>query len=223
MFPRILLWNAQSLVPKRNELLLAIADLQVEILLITETWLDPNYSFSIPGYTIIRSDRSRRGGGVAILVHNSFAFTIINGVAGPSCEACFIKIYSPNIVIGVVYSPPNSGLSTNDLNIMARIGSPFLIGGDWNAVHTSWNNFRSNKAGRILFNHMISSTYRVVHPDSFTHKMPNRRPTTIDFFLTNCQHDLRCEVNDRFNSDHLPVLLSVASTENCKGLDRIID
>ena len=129
-----MLWNATSLYHKRNELIRAVADLQPGIILITETWLTPQVFFSLPGYAMVRTDRPVKNGGVAIFIHSSIHYVnIILNTPWPH-DACFIKLSAPKIIIGVSYAPPGAIKDTWLYDAMVRLGSPFLIGVDWNAV-----------------------------------------------------------------------------------------
>ena len=69
---KCLVWNAQSLVNKTDNVIQLLTDNYVDIACITETWLSDessNTTFKIKesGYMIDHTYRSKRGGGVAIL------------------------------------------------------------------------------------------------------------------------------------------------------------
>ena len=75
----ILCSNVRACVNKIDDLLLSAKTQQLDILCITETWLNEDISddiVSLPNYSLMRDDRlSRRGGGVAIWLSNNLAFT----------------------------------------------------------------------------------------------------------------------------------------------------
>lgn len=63
--------NARSLVPKMDELKLPCATYEPTAVCIVETWLSddiPDAEISLFNYSVIRLDRYRRGGGIAIYV-----------------------------------------------------------------------------------------------------------------------------------------------------------
>lgn len=64
----IMIWNAQSIHNKEIELTDVLLDENIDIALITETWLRTTDRLKINTFNIYRNDRhGRRGGGVAIL------------------------------------------------------------------------------------------------------------------------------------------------------------
>nr|CAH7765172.1 unnamed protein product [Callosobruchus chinensis] len=101
--------NIQSLVPKLNQLKLFLEEKKFDILAISETWLNDQFSsrdLMMDGYNLIRKDRSfGRGGGVLLYVFDKFKYDVI----ATSCdiEQLFVKVvynrYS--FVAGVVYKP----------------------------------------------------------------------------------------------------------------------
>lgn len=224
--PRILLWNIRSFRSHRNELILLTASTQAEVVLLTETFLTPNIIISLPGYTVVRSDRATPRGGVAILIKNSIHFKVINKPPDLDLECCLIKTETPSLHIGVVYIPPKYDLNPSSLNKLTGIGSPFIIGGDFNAKHRFWNSYQANKNGKILYNHYASSNYNIMYPNSFTRFQARTRPSTIDFFLTTTKHGLDCEVIEDGGSDHYPVLLKAdlnSTSPRSIGIDTLVD
>ena len=221
--PKIMLWKALSLLRKRNELIRVVAGLQPGIILITETWLTPLINFTLSGYTIARADRPVKSGGVLICIHSSINY--VNFI--PTCtlqhDACFIKLTTPKVIIGVMYAPPGSIRDAEVFDSLTRMGSPFLIGGDWNLKHNFWNNFSENKAGKILYNHINKFPYQIIHPEEFTHQMGRSTPSTIDFFITDFHADFSCIVTDDFDIPHRPVILTVKPPIGTASLESITD
>ena len=73
----VLSFNARSLFPKMDNLRAVCASGCYDFITVTETWLSADVldrELYLPGYTIIRRDRNRHGGGVAIYVSTSFSF-----------------------------------------------------------------------------------------------------------------------------------------------------
>ena len=69
--------NAQSLIPKSDEIKLLIENEDLDILCISETWLQPNILddlISIKNYKVFRNDNplNSRGSGACICVKNIF-------------------------------------------------------------------------------------------------------------------------------------------------------
>ena len=81
----------------------------------TETWLDsdvPDSCISLPGYNIVRKDRNKYGGGIAIYLAVSLAFEILNvdSTCIPTlhlCESEILSVLFPalKIVLIAIYHP----------------------------------------------------------------------------------------------------------------------
>lgn len=96
--------NIRSLLPKIHNIREHIANLNFDILAISETWLTNNIEndiISIEGYTVIRRDRPRRAGGVCIYIRKKYKYNII--YSDPEIEQLWISLN--NIAIGVLYRP----------------------------------------------------------------------------------------------------------------------
>ena len=68
-----------------------------------------NAEVNINGYSIIRNDRNRIGGGVAYYIRDDLCFNIKN-IFSNSIEHAFFEILMPKvklIAIGIFYRPPN--------------------------------------------------------------------------------------------------------------------
>ena len=138
-------------------------------------------------------------------------------------DACFIKLLTPKIIIGVSYAPSGAIKDTRLFDAVVRLGSPFLIGVDWNAKHKLWNNFADNRAGKILYEHSIKHQYRIVHSDEFTHQSGCFRPSLIDYFLTDFYADFKCTISSYFDTAHRPVILTSNQTNGPHNLASSVD
>ena len=68
------------LYPKLDFLKTECVERKPDIVCLTETWLDnsiTNDELSIPGLNLIRLDRNRRGGGVALYININFVYKVI--------------------------------------------------------------------------------------------------------------------------------------------------
>ena len=105
--------NVNSLLTKIDELRDITKHIKPAILGITESKLDSsvtNAEVNINGYSIIRNDRNRNGGGVACYIRNDLCFNIKN-IFSNSIEHVFFEILMPKvkpITIGIFYIPPNA-------------------------------------------------------------------------------------------------------------------
>lgn len=158
---KILSWNCQSIKNKIPEFRRHLESNIYHIVLLQETWLtdrsEPEY-LKIKNYSWLRNDREATSnhphGGVAILVHDSLSYKRVKFCSLNNFEAIFIQIIidSRTVTIGSVYSPSTLKISDarSDSNRLLSCPGPFVLGGDWNAIHTSWNNTKNNKKGLDL-------------------------------------------------------------------------
>ena len=82
---RVLNINFQSASAKRAEIPYLLESLKLDIILGTETWLDPTIATAeiLPdSYKVYRRNRGGRGGGVVVAVRNS-----LDSYVGPDLEA----------------------------------------------------------------------------------------------------------------------------------------
>ena len=113
--PSIYLANAQSLVPNLNELCVITSVVRPSIIIICETWLTElvtDSQVSLPNYSsLFRKDRcdGRRGGGVAIFVHDSVFVKRYDSIHSPDfpAEDVWIILPSAKLLIIALYIPPN--------------------------------------------------------------------------------------------------------------------
>ena len=80
---------------------------------ITETWLrDSSHHTDISSYNFVHNPRKdRTGGGVGLYLADNFDFKCVD--VTECAESLFVEISRPkekNIVVGVVYKPPNQNL-----------------------------------------------------------------------------------------------------------------
>ena len=106
--------NVASLYKHADELRIFMNDKNFDILSINETRLDgtiDNNEVNITGYDLIRKDRNRNGGGVAIYIRNVIPYTICNHLLSSTVEAICIEINKPNskpLLISTWYRPPDA-------------------------------------------------------------------------------------------------------------------
>ena len=148
-----------SLAPKIDEVRQSIQNANLDLALITETWLRSHIHdnvISISGYNIVRRDRLLdTHSGVCIYVKNSIDFQVLNFIMNDKIEAIWLKLRPsrlpmgiPCIIIANVYHPrTNKGAKDSYLlsyfyDSMSAIESRFpnccvLIAGDFNRLDMS--------------------------------------------------------------------------------------
>lgn len=77
----IITWNARGIRKKHVEFINFLNTNNIDIALVTETWLTSEIRISTPAFKCYRIDRSdRRGGGVAILIRRSIQHELLRSV-----------------------------------------------------------------------------------------------------------------------------------------------
>jgi len=109
-------FNARSIASKIKELELLVINEGIDIVGITETWLNSNISdteMGIDGYTLLRKDRNdnKRGGGVALYIKNDISFVCCEGLLEkyfPETLFCTINCGREKTLLVICYRPPCS-------------------------------------------------------------------------------------------------------------------
>ena len=181
-----------------------------DVAAVTETWLskvvDSNV-INIDGYTLHRSDRSRRkGGGIAVYVNYRYPSSILsttNSCSGALLghELMWLKIVknAQTYIFGLLYHPPKPIYDSRDFS--ARLFSDveelscqfpeaiFYVTGDFNQLD--------------ITQHSIDAglTQIVQSPTHGRH--------TLDLFLTNRDDIVTCTVvKSCLNTDHLALMVN---------------
>lgn len=216
----ILNWNARSLKASEDEFFNFLRVHQIHIAVVTETLLKSGTTLKRdPNFFVYRNDRSvGAGGGVAIIIHRRIKHRTLPFLDTKVIESLGIEIETDlgNILISAAYLPfqctgERRNFLKGDLQKLTRNKTKFLIIGDFNAKHRSWNNAQSNSNGKILFDDCSSGFYSVLFPNGPTCYSSVRNPSTIDLVLTDQSHICsQLVTHTDFDSDHLPVTFSLS-------------
>ena len=117
MLPKLALINARSLLPKVDELIANLSVNTVNLVAVTETWLNDDIEdnlVSISGYNIFRRDRPyRRGGGVCVYLSEHIHAKRQTALESDNFECLWLwlrptRLPRPlsGIAVCVVYHPP---------------------------------------------------------------------------------------------------------------------
>lgn len=153
---KIVFWNAQSInnPTKKHLIELFMEAEKVDILLLAETFLKPHIPFEMRNFTVYRNDRPQQGhGGVAIAIRSSINHKFVSSIKTQHIETLTIEI-SVNknpMKISVAYNPKASIHFKSDLQRMTNMSEQFMIFGDFNAHHPSWNCCKMNTSGKSLY------------------------------------------------------------------------
>ena len=187
-----------------------------DVVCIVESWLDGDVSdeeISISGYSIVRLDRNRHGGGILIYIRSSLSFHIT--LTGPSgLELVFVTIHLSNgksLFLGTFYRQPSSSVFVFDIlfDILCSFDvtcfSNFILLGDFNVDVMSCSPL-CNHLDAILQSFSLSQV--VTEP---THIKHNGDLSLIDLVLMSAPETLSgCStVPPLANSDHLGISIDI--------------
>lgn len=211
--PNIMLWNAQSITSKSKQIELDhfIITEKIDIIIIVETFLKPHHQFSIKNFTIYRQDRLHIAhGGVALAVNNSISHKFKGSLNTQIIENIAIELCINNspVLIFASYCPKNSCDFEDDIRLLTSHSSQFMIFGDFNAKHTSWNCKLNNKSGNSLYALQQSLPFMIYNTADHTHyPHSGRTPSTIDLVVADVNFFF--DISTRpgvLSSDHDPIV-----------------
>ena len=221
----LLTLNARSLFPKLDQLnhLLCSLNSNFDLLCFTETWLS-NATKSLCNfvhYTSFHTVRNgKNGGGVAIYCSNKHTAKRLNqfSCCEPYIETVFIEIISNNkrIVIGNIYRPPNSNVTsfiTSLEQILMSVKMSYkesiILTGDFNI------NLFENENGthaNLFLNSMqsLSLIPLITNPTRIT----DNSSTLIDNIFMNSPNDVTAGLIISDISDHMPIFIKQCNVFN---------
>lgn len=228
---RITNWNANSVQNKKLDIINFINTHNLDIMMITETFLKPGIKFSIPNYRVYRLDRETGPkGGVAIVIKASIKHKIMKSMNLKVIEALGIIVetqYGTVTLISAYHPGSNKNMRafTNDIIALTRIKTSYFLCGDFNARHRQWNCVQSNEAGKVLFDKLQTVLFSIHHPNTPTY-IPcdhNRTPSTLDIIISNNINQISTpQTITSLTSDHLPVAFEILNTKPTANLNHFI-
>ena len=190
--------NCRSFFKKRAEIMYAFE--KVNILGLTETWLDARYDDQFvewKGTQVLRLDRSNsKGGGVACFIDEDLsAYTSVldelsTCISEPDLELLSLNIEKPgnrHRIIMVAYRPPNGSINNFIGKIQEVLISPILNNNEiWNIGDFNIDvKNREDAKCKSLYSLCRENGLRVLIHDT---TRPNfNGGTSIDNMLTNCE------------------------------------
>ena len=194
---KIIVINFHGIMHVRELLSVMLEDIDPDIVIGTETWLNPtikNSEFLPEDFNLYRRDRTENSwGGALIAVKKNITSEEIKSDDNAECIFCKIK---PNpkqsLVIGSVYRKPDNNLekSTKMCEIMYDIVSrhtnaDILIGGDFNLPDINWV---SEEITRYQYKRDINQVFLNTTLDLGLHQMVHentRLKAILDLLFTN--------------------------------------
>ena len=210
--------NIRSLLNKVDQLCLFVIEHNFDIIGINETWLDESVDdseISIPGYSIIRKDRNRFGGGVCFYVKDTVQYCVKNDI-GNGVESIWLQIKNnkKNVLISTMYRPPSAGSDYYD-NIVGEIQrakdctNHIILMGDLNFNYDVTDTLGKNQITQI--ENMFNMKQLVNSPTRIT----VQTKSLIDVILsTDCEQHTDTSVIDISMSDHCCVTTKLRIDRN---------
>jgi hypothetical protein len=209
--------NFQSIWGKKEQFEMLLIDSNTDVVIGTETHLDPsigNSEFLPPGYSAFRRDRGDGWGGVIIIVKSSLIADQIYSSKDTECIAVKIESFQKPVVICAVYRPPRNDQQYLDLlacdlsTVMQKHKtSPHWIGGDLNLPDINWG---TNEISGHQYSKKINESFTNMMNDCNLEQIinfPTRQDKYLDILLTN-NTSLLTSVNDIPGiSDHTTIAI----------------
>lgn len=210
-------WNANGLQQHQHELQVVLDMKNIDVCLISETHFTKQSFIKFTGYKVyhaLHPNNSAKAGSAIIIKENINHYELIKledqemQVVGVSIKT---KRYN-NITIAAIYSPPRHAIKKDQyIELLARLGNRFILGGDFNAKNTYWGSRLTTTKGRELLSAMREircqsiSTGKPTYWPTDTQKIPD----LIDFFIYKDipSNFIRSEEGYDMNSDHSPIEL----------------
>ena len=164
--------NIRSLLPKLDELILLATKTNAAVIGITESWLDDSVEDSeveVCGYSILRHDRNRHGGGVCLYIRSDISFSPSIDLQTNNVETVWSEVLLPKtrpILTGICYRPPKQSDFVDLLELSFNEGHSFneyILLGDFNTdILLPMNNFLVNALRN--FEHAFGLKQLIVEP-----------------------------------------------------------
>lgn len=210
----IIALNVNSICAMKRKLLLNnfIQNNPADVFLISETRLANGSNFRHNGYKFVNNKNNKNSGGTAILINNNIKtknvttknlsdieFTAIDTLINKQwCRIISVYVHCQSL-------DHNSMLESNFTTNL-----PTIIGGDFNARNSEWNDCVSNRNGNILQNLFIYSNFDI-SPTKFPTCFRAEEGSYIDFFIhRNAENFELSKVSNLASfSDHNAIKISI--------------
>lgn len=222
---KIAIWNANGLCQHAPEVKLFIQDANIDILLISETHFTNRSFFKIPNYNVYNTNHpdNTGHGGTAIIIkrtikhHERAEYKIPNIQATSVC----IEDATGEITLSAIYCPPRHKNKQADFTTFFKtLGTRFIVGGDYNAKHTTWGSRITTTKGRELLLSMQKNNlnYLTTRQPTYWPSDRNRLPDLLDFCVVKGMDPKKLLIESclELNSDHTPIIVSTSNSVICK-------
>ena len=206
--------NCRSLLSNLDEVLLFIQTHNVDVMMLSETWLDDTVAdleVCADGYNLLifRRDRNRRGGGVAIILSNHIRCKLCPDISEGNVESLWIQLY-PNtkraVLLCCVYRSPSDYHFYDNFLVecekgLLTYGDRLVVLGDFNSNFSQV----SSPQTKLLFSFM--KQFRLHELVQSPTRVTATTTSHLDLILTNIPSFFQNTVAIPFcGSDHHIVL-----------------
>ena len=183
--------NAQSIPAHYADLLASFDSKNIHAILVSESFLHPNLpstSYSLPGFQLIRNDRSSScHGGVAIYLRSYIPFTVISKSLQPplpnTAEHLFLEVFLSHtkVLLGVFYSP---SLKINYFSSFEALLEELVPSYNHSIIMGDFNTclIKNDSRARTLQSIVTSCNLHLL-PLNATHFFPNCTPSLLDLMI----------------------------------------
>ena len=218
----IITWNCEGLHSKEEQLSGSLIPLFNPVaILLQDTRLtkERQADYKFEGYTPYFKSIDSRASGVAIFVKNSIPQSEIEITTNLQAVAVRTTINGKKYVLTSVYVPPSTKPSLKDFDhFISKLGSSYILNGDFNAHSPLWKSNRICHLGKII--EKLMETRHIIPLNTTVNTFWSRAHNTfslIDLTLAhpNIAMDFKVKVlGDLHTSDHYPIVLSLVRDEN---------
>nr|CAI5832947.1 unnamed protein product [Callosobruchus analis] len=207
--------NIRSIFTGLNYFKTYIDSSDIDIITLTETWLNHQISsetVTLDKYKSLRADRGSRGGGVGVYIKKIINCRMILSNISDYLEQLWInvKLYDKSYVIGVVYRPPSSNISNclteleDTIVKLLPTSDNLLITGDLNI-----NILVPDRKTRLLYSFMES--FNLAQLVDTPTRITSTSQTLIDVVMATINEGITVTGTIDINgiSDHLAVLFKL--------------
>ena len=225
--------NIRSVIYKIDQIRMMISQAKIDVLCLSESWLNPNITdseLSIEGYKRFRKDRTlKKGGGILIYIKDSISYDPIETQVIPTnenVESGWIQLnlkFTKPILLGTIYKPPQTPVGqtlktlTDILSkIQPTVPHEIYIIGDFN-IDTS--NATSPSSQKLKWFCIKNGLDQLISKPT---RSSLKTSSTIDLILTNCKSKVPHFGTININiSDHLAIFFN-RKILTCKPTFKII-
>ena len=209
-------FNARSLPKNHDSIvnLLKLLQFDFDVICLSETWLkDSGEMYSIPNYSFVNKNRRlRAGGGVGIYINNNVHYISRSDVSISDTlgDSVFIEIPiegKKNVVLGVIYKPPDTNCAQfieafdNVISTLVLENKSIYIMGDFNLDLLKYS---ENNNIKQFFNVMCSNMCLPII--SRPTRITRSSATLLDNIITNqMERPMHRGIIYSDVSDHLPI------------------